>query len=141
LDYFQFLNPINHAKDLQAVNRYRIEPYVLAGDIYSVEPNKGRGGWSWYTGAAGWMYRAGVEYILGFQLLGHVLSIKPCVSSEWKKYKIKYQFGKSRYVFNIQITTAVVVHAKKIKLVDDGELHEINLVFDEELDRVDQPLV
>ncbi|MGE3973535.1 MAG: glucoamylase family protein [Bdellovibrionales bacterium] len=129
-DLFSFLNPIHHTKNIARANRYRIEPYVLAGDVYSEGPNTGRGGWSWYTGAAGWMYRAGVEYIIGFQVCENVVTIKPCVPPNWKEFKIQYRHGKSTYTFNIKINTPLITEAKKITLADDGKTHEINLVFD-----------
>lgn len=129
-ELFSFLNPIHHAKDPSGANQYRIEPYVLAGDIYSEDPNSGRGGWSWYTGAAGWMYRAGVEYILGFQVHGDEVILKPCVPPEWKEFKIQYRHRKSTYIFNIQLNVQKITEAKKIYLVDDGETHEIQVVFE-----------
>jgi cyclic beta-1,2-glucan synthetase len=80
---FALLNPINHARTPAEVDRYRVEPYVVAGDVYSVSPHVGRGGWTWYTGAAGWMYRAGVEGILGLRREGAYLVIAPCIPAEW----------------------------------------------------------
>ncbi|WP_218939141.1 GH36-type glycosyl hydrolase domain-containing protein [Pseudomonas nicosulfuronedens] len=80
---FSLLNPINHARTATAVECYRIEPYVVAADVYSVEPHVGRGGWSWYTGSAGWMYRAGVEGILGLRREGASLLIDPCIPLDW----------------------------------------------------------
>ncbi len=130
-ELFSFLNPIHHTNQLAKVNRYKIEPYVLAGDVYSEEPNCGRGGWSWYTGAAGWLYRAGIEYILGFQVSGNELTIKPCVPPDWKQFKIRYQFGASTYVFQIEFKTPATNETKKITLVDDGKKHELELVFGE----------
>ncbi|MGH7487870.1 MAG: GH36-type glycosyl hydrolase domain-containing protein, partial [bacterium] len=78
-ELFSLLNPINHASTRAGVYRYKVEPYVVAADIYAESPHVGRGGWTWYTGSAGWMYRAGIEWILGFRLRGSVLHLDPCI--------------------------------------------------------------
>jgi cyclic beta-1,2-glucan synthetase len=78
-ELFSLLNPINHTSTRTDVRRYRVEPYVVAADVYSVAPHSGRGGWTWYTGSAGWMYRAGVEGILGFHKTGTTLTLDPCI--------------------------------------------------------------
>ena len=124
-DLFSSLNPIHHTRDLSEVHRYKVEPYVLAGDVYSQEPHVGRGGWSWYTGAAGWMYRAGLEYILGFQVRGDELILKPCVPPEWKKFKIRYKHGGSLYTINFELGDHRELKTEKIRLIDDGKPHEV----------------
>ena len=78
-ELFSILNPINHASTTAGVHRYKVEPYVMAADVYAEPPHVGRGGWTWYTGSAGWMYQAGIEWILGFRLRGTELSIDPCI--------------------------------------------------------------
>ena len=79
-ELFALLNPINHAtRRADASQRYRVEPYVVAADVYSQPPHTGRGGWTWYTGSAGWMYRVGVEAILGLSLDRGALRIDPCI--------------------------------------------------------------
>ena len=78
------LNPVNHALDEKAAEHYRIEPYVVAADVYSAPDKGGRGGWTWYTGSAGWMYRAAVESILGIRKEGNRLSVKPVLPSHWE---------------------------------------------------------
>ncbi|MBF0300674.1 MAG: phosphorylase, partial [Oligoflexia bacterium] len=83
VDLFSMINPINHSSTRAKVYRYKVEPYVLAADIYSEAPYVGRGGWSWYTGSAAWMYRAGIESILGFKLTGDKLQIEPNIHPEW----------------------------------------------------------
>ncbi len=80
------LNPINHARNRTAAQRYRVEPYVACGDVYSVPPHVGRGGWTWYSGSAGWMYRVGIEWILGLRLKGDTLVIDPCIPSHWPRF-------------------------------------------------------
>ncbi|MBK9037646.1 MAG: phosphorylase [Bdellovibrionales bacterium] len=127
---FSFLNPIRRSIDLPSVNRYKIEPYVLPGDVYSEEPNAGRGGWSWYTGAAGWLYRAGIENILGFQVIGSEILLKPCVPPEWKKFKIRYKYKSSTYFFHVEIDgPQTIIEAQKIQLIDDGKEHEVYVRF------------
>ena len=94
---FSLLNPINHAKTPEGVQIYRVEPYVIAADVYSTEPHTGRGGWTWYTGSGAWMYRAGLEAILGITRKGNRLRIKPCIPAEWSEYEVAVQFGATRY--------------------------------------------
>ena len=83
----QIINPILHAQDPAGVEHYRVEPYVLAGDVCSYPPHVGRGGWTWYTGSAGWFYQAILESILGFQRLGDRLVFQPCLPPEWSQYR------------------------------------------------------
>jgi cyclic beta-1,2-glucan synthetase len=80
---FSMLNPINHARTPEETDRYKVEPYVLAADVYSVAPHIGRGGWTWYTGSAAWMYRAGIEGILGIRREGNFATIQPCIPARW----------------------------------------------------------
>ena len=96
-----FINPIKHASSAQAVDIYKVEPYVVAADVYAVAPHTGRGGWTWYTGSAGWMYRLMTESILGLRLDGDKLHIAPCVPDDWAGYKITYTHGDTRYDFTI----------------------------------------
>lgn len=94
---FALLNPINHARSPIETARYKVEPYVVAADVYSVEPHTGRGGWTWYTGSAGWMYRAGIEGILGVRQRGAYLTIDPCVPAEWPRFEVTVRQGGTRY--------------------------------------------
>ena len=98
---FSALNPINHALTDAQVKRYRVEPYVMAADVYSVAPYAGRGGWTWYTGAAGWMYRAGLEAILGITREGGQLRVKPCIPAEWTEFKVTVRHGITRYAITV----------------------------------------
>ena len=86
-ELFALLNPINHSRSPEQAARYDVEPYVVAADIYSTAPHAGRGGWSWYTGAAGWMYRAGVEGILGIRREGDTLVVQPCIPPGWPGFE------------------------------------------------------
>jgi cyclic beta-1,2-glucan synthetase len=96
-ELFALLNPINHARTPAEVNRYKVEPYVVAADVYSVSPHVGRGGWTWYTGSAAWMYRAGIEGILGIRREGASITIKPSIPSAWPGFEVTIQFESSRY--------------------------------------------
>jgi cyclic beta-1,2-glucan synthetase len=94
---FSFLNPINHTSSRADVQRYKVEPYAVAADVYSVAPHVGRGGWTWYTGSAGWLYRAGLEWILGFRVRAGRLLLTPNIPAEWPSVEIVFKHGSARY--------------------------------------------
>src|SRR5690606_8225317 len=96
-ELFQMLNPLLRTRTPAEVATYKVEPYVIAADVYTAPGHVGRGGWTWYTGAAGWMYRVGLEAILGFERRGNVLRIEPRVPAEWPQFTIAYRFGAARY--------------------------------------------
>lgn len=130
------INPIHHALDADAAQRYKAEPYVLAADVYAVAPHAGRGGWSWYTGAAGWMYRLLTESLLGLQRHGTRMHIVPCIPAGWPGYQLRYRFGSSTYVVDVTQRPGVqprleidgVTQAElAFTLVDDGEVHAVAL--------------
>uniref|UniRef100_Q07KF2 Glycosyltransferase 36 n=1 Tax=Rhodopseudomonas palustris (strain BisA53) TaxID=316055 RepID=Q07KF2_RHOP5 len=102
VDLFSLLNPINHGRTPEEIERYKVEPYVVAADVYSVAPHVGRGGWTWYTGAAGWMYRAGIEGILGIRREGEYLLIDPCIPEAWPGFEISIVIASTRY--RIEVT-------------------------------------
>ncbi|WP_409069019.1 GH36-type glycosyl hydrolase domain-containing protein [Clostridium sp. FAM 1755] len=119
---FNMINPINHTKSYFNCQNYKVEPYVMTADIYDVEPHVGRGGWSWYTGAAAWMYRVGIEGILGLNLKGKDgFYIDPCIPKDWKEYEILYNRGNCKY--NIK-----VVRENKKELWVDGKLKPNNII-------------
>ncbi len=136
-ELFNMINPILHVETREEANRYRVEPFVIAADVYSTPPHHGRGGWTWYTGSASWMYRLGVERLLGIRRFAQHLEIHPCVPREWKGYQLNYRFGKSMYhirVENLNGANEAVQEVKmdgkkladlKIPLRDDGSVHEI----------------
>ena len=99
---FAMLNPINHASTRAGVQRYKVEPYAVAADVYSVAPHVGRGGWTWYTGSAGWLYRAGIESILGFRLRGASLLLDPCVPKDWPRFEIEFRYHAARYEIEVE---------------------------------------
>ncbi len=96
-ELFSMLNPINHGRTPMEIERYKVEPYVMCADIYGTYPHVGRGGWTWYTGAAGWMYRLTVETLLGLQLKVDHLRIQPCIPAHWQSYTIHYRFHETFY--------------------------------------------
>jgi cyclic beta-1,2-glucan synthetase len=96
-ELFSMLNPINHARSRTAANRYRVEPYVACGDVYSIAPNVGRGGWTWYSGSAAWMYRVAIEYMLGIRLQGDMLRIEPVIPRNWPQFEATVRHGKAVY--------------------------------------------
>ena len=91
------LNPISHTSSRADVQRYKVEPYVVAADVYSVAPHVGRGGWTWYTGSAGWMYRAGLEWMLGFRVRAGKLFVAPCIPADWPSFEITFKYASARY--------------------------------------------
>ena len=98
---FALLNPINHALTASDADRYKVEPYVVAADVYSTAPHEGRGGWTWYTGSAGWMYRAGIEGLLGLTRVGKTLRINPCFPKDWPEMTATVTLGDARYVITV----------------------------------------
>jgi cyclic beta-1,2-glucan synthetase len=96
-ELFSLINPINHSNSRANIHRYKVEPYVAAADVYSVAPHAGRGGWTWYTGSAGWLYRAGIESILGLRLEGDILILNPCIPTGWKGFDLKLRHKGADY--------------------------------------------
>src|SRR5439155_7625403 len=123
------------------IERYKAEPYVVAGDVYARPPHAGRGGWSWYTGSAAWMYRAGLESMLGLRRRGNTFSIDPCIPSSWPAYEIAWRFQRTRYLISVSnperqcrgVLSAslddAIIDAAAIPLVDDGGTHHVRIVL------------
>lgn len=101
-ELFSMLNPVNHARTLADAQRYKVEPYVVAADVYSVAPHVGRGGWTWYTGSAGWMYRAGIEGILGIQRAGGLVTVNPCIPRAWPGFDASLSMEGSRHEIRVE---------------------------------------
>ena len=116
------LNPVNHGSTPDAIECYKVEPYVMSADVYARSPHAGRGGWTWYTGAAGWMYRLIVETLLGLQLEVDYLRIAPCIPAHWDTYTIRYRYRETYY--QITVRCDGTTPARVIRLVLDGT--EIN---------------
>jgi cyclic beta-1,2-glucan synthetase len=143
-ELFSLLNPINRASTRADVHRYKVEPYVVAADVYTVAPHVGRGGWTWYTGSAGWMYRAGLEGILGFKVQGATLLLSPCIPEKWPRLEITFKYASARYeilIENPRGASRGIVHAEldgqplpsgpnaRIHLVDDGNTHSVRMIL------------
>ncbi len=138
MQLFSMLNPINHSSTPQDAARYRVEPYVMAADVYSVAPHVGRGGWTWYTGSSGWMHRAGLEAILGITREDGHLRVKPCIPQKWPGFDVSLCIGATRYEIKLMRETESVVSKSLviekiaageflIPLKDDGNVHTISL--------------
>ncbi|MGA9937963.1 MAG: glycosyl hydrolase family 65 protein, partial [Candidatus Acidiferrales bacterium] len=141
-ELFRMLNPIHRASTRAGVQRYKVEPYVVAGDVYAEAPHVGRGGWTWYTGASGWLYRAGIEWMLGFRLKGSTLFVDPCIPRNWPGYTIRFRYHSATYQIRVDnpssVTRGVVmteveerrsVGVAGVPLVDDGALHHVRVLL------------
>ncbi|MEO8310475.1 MAG: hypothetical protein ABI520_04820 [Caldimonas sp.] len=133
---FAMLNPIRHGDSAEHVTVYKTEPYVVAGDVYAIAPHVGRGGWSWYTGSAGWMYQLLVEWLLGLQRRGNQLALRPLLPSSWSGFELHYRFESTTYEITMRSaasTEAAVLTVDGVKssgdvaLVDDGATHRVLL--------------
>jgi cyclic beta-1,2-glucan synthetase len=151
VELFHMVNPVNHARTAADVERYKGEPYVLAGDVFAHPSHAGRAGWTWYTGSAGWLYRAGLESVLGFRRRGATLVIDPCIPAAWPAYSIVWRFGASRYVIDVVnperrsrgVASAVLdgasVDPGTIPLSDDGDLHHLKITLGPESPETPDP--
>ena len=141
-ELFAMLNPITHARTEAGVQRYKVEPYVVAADVYAEPPHVGRGGWTWYTGSAGWMYRAGLESILGFRLRGTRLVVDPCIPRAWPGFELVFRYGSARYdlvvenprdasrgVSSVEVDGVSLDGDLSIGLADDRKTHRIRIVL------------
>jgi cyclic beta-1,2-glucan synthetase len=146
-ELMSMLNPIHHADSPTAIHRYKVEPYVVCADLYSEPPHVGRGGWTWYTGSAGWMYRVVLEGLLGFRLQGDTLVLDPCIPRNWPGFEIAFRYRSARYeiavnnpngvcrrVISATLDGALMPESKKalIPLTDDGATHRVLLVLGSE---------
>ena len=119
-ELFRLLNPISHSDTPEKAEKYRVDPYVIAADVYSVAPHIGRGGWTWYTGSASWMYRLGIEAILGLKRKGNRLQIDPCIPDDWPDYEATYRDGET--VYNIHVHNPQGVNRGVIQITLDGNI-------------------
>ena len=141
MELFHLINPINHMRSPETVERYRTEPYAVAADVYAHPMHVGRGGWTWYTGSAGWMYQAAVQALLGLRRRGDTISIDPCIPTAWPEYRFEWNVGGTRYRFVVEnpehrsrgVASAefdgVRVDSSAIPLLRDGGEHEIRIVL------------
>jgi cyclic beta-1,2-glucan synthetase len=135
-ELYQMINPMTHAGTPEEVRKYKVEPYVVAADVYTAEGHLGRGGWTWYTGSASWMYRVGLEAILGFTKRGDTLEMDPCIPSHWPEFSVTYRCGSSSYAITVRNphgaqrgVSTIDFDGRRIEgavpMTDDGEPHEI----------------
>ena len=141
MDFLNMINPIEHSKTKILADKYCVEPYVIAADIYGFGNLTGVGGWTWYTGSSSWYYVCVIKYILGLNICGGVLSLNPCIPQEWKEYSIKYKYGES--IYNIKVKKEIVegngvkefylngnlLDEKKCTLRDDGSINDIVVII------------
>jgi cyclic beta-1,2-glucan synthetase len=141
-EIFRMLNPISRTTSRANMHRYKVEPYVLAGDIYAEAPHIGRGGWTWYTGSAGWLYRAGLEWMLGFRVRGAVLFVDPCIPKNWPGYSVEFRYHSATYkivvenplgvccsIASTSLDGRILPEGASIALADDGATHEVLVVL------------
>jgi cyclic beta-1,2-glucan synthetase len=136
-ELFQMINPLTRATNAASLETYKVEPYVVAADVYTAKGQLGRGGWTWYTGSASWLYRIGLESILGFEKRGAALVIRPCVPESWQGYSIAYRYGSSTYDIVVErgdsddsgrpVLDGVTLQDDVIPLVDDGKTHSVRI--------------
>lgn len=143
-EVLSLVNPVNHGRCPGAVSVYRSEPYVVAADVYGCEPHVGRGGWSWYTGSAGWMYRLVLESLLGLRRENDTLQVMPCLPAAWPGYRVRYRFGDAIYRIEVsrdahgtggeagraEVTVdGVPQRDGRIRLVRDGAEHAVHVLL------------
>ncbi len=137
-ELFNMINPVNHANSAEAIAIYQVEPYVVAADVYTVSPHIGRGGWTWYTGSAGWMYRLILESLLGVRIEADKLRFVPCLPADWKGFKVRYRYRETVYTIAVlqsggagkemSVTVdGVAQHDAAIALVDDRQEHAVEV--------------
>ena len=128
VDLYKLINPIEHSSSKDAAKKYKVEPYVIAADVYATRNLAGRGGWTWYTGSASWYYKAGIEYILGLKIEKGILKIEPCIPRDWKEYSIHFKWQNS--IYNIKIKNPNEKNTGITKILLDGVEVENNIVLD-----------
>jgi cellobiose phosphorylase len=134
------INPVNHSRSAEETATYKVEPYVVAADVYAVPPHTGRGGWTWYTGSAAWMYRLIVESLLGLRLEGGKLRFAPCLPADWEGFKMNYRYRETIYHIEVlqvpggkgRTGTRVSVNGRvqddqRVPLVDDRKEHRVEV--------------
>ncbi|WP_343044129.1 GH36-type glycosyl hydrolase domain-containing protein [Undibacterium seohonense] len=137
-ELMHMINPIQHGNSAAAIARYKVEPYVVAADVYAVTPHTGRGGWTWYTGSAGWMLRLMWESLLGLDIRANQLRIRPCIPATWDGFSMSYQYQSSRYEITVQQTATgeagmrldgLAQHQDFITMQDDGKTHVVLILL------------
>jgi cellobiose phosphorylase len=143
VELFHMLNPVNHTRLRADAERYKVEPYVVAADVYTHPMHIGRGGWTWYTGSAAWMYRLGVESILGLRRRGDCFRVVPCVPASWSRYQMRVRHGSTTYEITVENPArrnrgvalteldGVALDDTTISMKDDGGTHQVRIVMGE----------
>jgi cyclic beta-1,2-glucan synthetase len=151
MELFHMINPINHMRTPDGLEHYRSEPYVVAADLYAHPMHLDRGGWTWYTGSAGWMYQAAVERLLGLRRNGQTFSVTPCVPAIWPEFSIQWTIGRTRYRISVVnpdhrcsgVRSAdldgVAADPAAIPLLDDGQVHDVVVRLGEPAGRLVSP--
>jgi cellobiose phosphorylase len=138
LELWNLINPVYHATTPEEVQHYKVEPYVMASDVYGAPPHTGRGGWTWHTGSASWMYRVAVEAILGLRPAGDMLHVEPCIPADWPGYEVTYRHRSATYRIRVEkpagSVRSVTVDGKPepggaVPLKDDGQTHDVLVVL------------
>src|SRR6516225_3164173 len=141
LELWNLINPVRHTGTHAAVEHYKVEPYVVCADVYGAPPHTGRGGWTWYTGSAGWLYRAALEVILGFHLEGNTLRLDPCIPRGWPGYEITYRHRSATYRIRVEnaahtghgvrsvTVDGQVAEGGAVPLRDDGREHDVRVTL------------
>jgi cellobiose phosphorylase len=139
VELWNLINPVYHAATPKDVQRYKVEPYVACADVYGAPPHTGRGGWTWYTGSASWLYRVAIETILGVQLRGDTLRLEPCIPSSWPGFELKYRHGTATYRILVDNSAgngrgvrSVELDGQRlpdgiVPLTDDSKTHEVRV--------------
>ena len=146
-DFFRMINPIEHSRTKETAQKYKVEPYVIAADIYGAGNLAGRGGWTWYTGSSSWMYKAGIDHILGMKIKGNIenkrqiLTCNPCIPKGWKEYSIKYKYRNSIYNIKIKnpngkntgiekfIFNGKEIDTKEIVLKENSGINDVEIIM------------
>jgi cyclic beta-1,2-glucan synthetase len=151
MELFHMINPINHMRTPEGLEQYRTEPYAVAADVYAHPMHLGRGGWTWYTGSAGWMYQAAIEGVLGLRRTGSTFSLEPCIPALWPGFTIRWKAGRTRYEISVTnpdhrcagVRSATLdgrdVDPGAIPLVDDGGTHQIAVQLGDPRERTVAP--
>ena len=141
VEYYKMINPIEHTRTKDNSKKYKVEPYVIAADIYGANNLAGRGGWTWYTGSSSWYYLCGIEYILGLKIEKDILRLEPSIPRDWKEYSIRYRHGESIYNIKVKnpngkntgvekfIYNGEELKEKQLKLQNDGSINEIEIIM------------
>jgi cellobiose phosphorylase len=139
VELWNLINPVYHATTPEQVQLYKVEPYVACADVYGAPPHTGRGGWTWYTGSASWLYRVAIETILGFQLRGNTLRVEPCIPPSWPGFELKYRHGSATYRILVDNSAGTGRGVRSVELdgqrlpdaivplTDDSKTHEVRV--------------